>query len=306
MGADGKTCGVMSSPPERCVLLVNRNAGGVDDRAIGRVCRRLSSRSPLDVAVTSAPTEAEDVIRGLGDRTLVVAGGDGTLHDALNRLDRHGLLPEARIALLPLGTANALARGIGLPLDPVRACDVVEEGRLRSLDLMETEDRVIANDVHTGIGVVGQKRVAVAKRVIGRFAYPVVNATTALTTAGWGMRVEVDGVELSGAEERALAVGVGNTAVIGNGTEVWPGASPDDGLLDVVIAFARGRAARMTLGVAVARGRHLDRDDVRSGRGREVRVSGGPGRHNADGELWHGVTEATYRVRPRGWRVMTG
>lgn len=270
------------------------------------VCRLLSTRvGALDVAVTSEPCEAEDVIRDLGDRTLVVAGGDGTLHDALNRLDRHDMLPEARIALVPLGTANALARGIGLALDPVRACDVVEGGRPRALDLLETDERVIANDVHTGIGVVGQKRVAVAKRVIGRFAYPVVNATTALTTAGWRMRVEVDGVELGSEEEPSLGVGVGNTPVIGNGTEIWPGARADDGLLDVVMAFARGRSDRMALGLAAARGCHLDRDDVRSARGRQVRISGGPGRHNADGELWHDVNDATYSVRPSGWRVLS-
>lgn len=301
----GKICAVVSTPPVTHVLLVNRNAGGVNDRTTGLVCRRLATGCRVDVAVTSDATEAEDVIRDLGDRTLVVVGGDGTLHDALNRLDRHDMLPGARIALVPLGTANALARGLGLPLDPSLACDVVRTGRPRTLDLFESDDRVIANDVHTGVGVVGQQRVVIAKRMIGRFAYPIVNTTTALMTAGWPIRVEVDGVEIAGEDEPSLGVGVGNTAVIGNGTQVWPGACPDDGLLDVVVAFARGRTDRIALGLAAARGRHVGRDDVRSGRGREVRIKGGPGCHNADGELWQDITDQTYRVRPGGWRVLT-
>lgn len=293
-----------AGPDASRLLLVNRNAGRVDDEATGLVCRLLAEAGALDVAVTSEPEEAEDVVRSLGDRTLVVAGGDGTLHDALNRLDRNGMLGETCVGVVPLGTANALARGIGLRLDTPSACRTVVTGGPRPLDLLESDDRVIANDVHTGIGVVAQGRVAVAKRVIGRFAYPVVNAATALRTDGWRIRVELDGDVLVGEDEPSLAVGVGNTPVIGNGTEVWPGARPDDGLLDVVVALAGPRRSRVALGAAVARAAHVGRHDVRAATGSDVRITGGPGRHNADGELWHGVSEATYRVRPLGWRVL--
>lgn len=288
------------------LLLVNRNAGRVEDRTAEQVASLLRGRGPVEVVVTSEPDEVEPAIAALDGRMLVIAGGDGTVHDALNRLDRHGRLADVDVALVPLGTANALARGIGLHLEPAAACTVALRGAARRLDVLERDDgRLVVNDVHTGVGVVMQPAVAVAKRVVGPLAYPIVNALTALVTPGWSVQVELDGRVLADGTAPALAVAVGNAPVLGNGTRVWPTALPDDGALDVVVALAGPRLRRLSLGVAAARGRHTARSDVLAERGREVRITGGPGRHNADGELWDDITDVTYRVRPLGWRLMT-
>ena len=67
-----------------------------------------------------------------GEVDLVIAGGgDGTLTGAVDGLVETGL----PLGILPLGTANDLARTIDLPLDPVAAADVIVAGHQRRIDL---------------------------------------------------------------------------------------------------------------------------------------------------------------------------
>ncbi len=59
-----------------------------------------------------------------GADTIFACGGDGTVHDVLQGM---AFQPEAALGIIPLGSANVLARHLGLPLDPVAAA-------LRQLD----------------------------------------------------------------------------------------------------------------------------------------------------------------------------
>ncbi|HEX8582436.1 MAG TPA: hypothetical protein VF640_08905, partial [Acidimicrobiales bacterium] len=79
---------------------------------------------------------------------------------------------------------------------------------------------------------------------------------------------------------------------------------PGDGLLDVVVSTAVGPAARVAFGAALRSGEHVDRDDVLSATGREVRIAGDPVPHNADGEVSDPVASRTYRVEPGAWTVI--
>jgi diacylglycerol kinase (ATP) len=68
---------------------------------------------------------------------VVVAGGDGSLHTAINAIaDRAG-----RVGLLPLGTANDFARDVGLPMDPMAAAWRIADGQARSIDVLTINGR---------------------------------------------------------------------------------------------------------------------------------------------------------------------
>lgn len=125
-----------------------------------------------------------------------------------------------------------------------------------------------------------------------------------IRATGWDVEVTVDGDRVASAGAMALMVGIGNGATIGGGTPLCPAADLSDGLLDVVVVGASGPVDRLRFGLALRRGRHLERDDVHRVRGREVSVTGDAVRHNVDGEISDPLTERTYRVEPGAWTVV--
>jgi YegS/Rv2252/BmrU family lipid kinase len=70
-------------------------------------------------------------VRNEVDRIIVV-GGDGTLNEVLNGLPDPAAIP---LLLLPMGTANVLARELGLPRQPQHTADLMQRGVIRRLDM---------------------------------------------------------------------------------------------------------------------------------------------------------------------------
>ncbi|MBY0432027.1 MAG: lipid kinase, partial [Rhodospirillales bacterium] len=70
-------------------------------------------------------------VHGGGADLVILAGGDGTLNAAAEGLLRCG----RPLGILPMGTANDLARTLGIPTDLAGACDVIAQGRTRTIDL---------------------------------------------------------------------------------------------------------------------------------------------------------------------------
>lgn len=84
----------------------------------------------MEVMNTERPNHATELAAGAGERLVVAAGGDGTVNEVIN-----GLSPEATLGILPLGTANVLARELGLPLDAEGACRRILGGQETRVDL---------------------------------------------------------------------------------------------------------------------------------------------------------------------------
>jgi diacylglycerol kinase (ATP) len=88
-----------------------------------------SGGQTVEVLNTEHPNHATELASHAGDRLIVAAGGDGTVNEVLN-----GLPPGATLGVLPLGTANVLAREFGLPLDPAEACRRILKGERSRVD----------------------------------------------------------------------------------------------------------------------------------------------------------------------------
>ena len=84
----------------------------------------------MEVMNTERPNHATQLAADAGERLVVAAGGDGTVNEVIN-----GLSPEATLGILPLGTANVLARELGLPLDVEGACRRILNGEETRVDL---------------------------------------------------------------------------------------------------------------------------------------------------------------------------
>jgi diacylglycerol kinase (ATP) len=113
------------------VIIGNPNSGRAGDEGyLERFAKILRSGGlSVEVLNTEHPNHATELATLAGDRLVVAAGGDGTVNEVLN-----GLSPGATLGILPLGTANVLARELGLPLDAEAACRRILDGEVSRVD----------------------------------------------------------------------------------------------------------------------------------------------------------------------------
>lgn len=302
------------SDGSRLLVVVNRSAGTAGDDAVEAAVATLRTGADVAVAATGSRAELDEALAARDGRRVVVLGGDGSVHAVARALDRAGGLdPAEPVGILARGTGNDLARTLGLPLDPVEGASAVLAGRARPLDLLvDDAGGLVVNAVHAGVGARAGVQAHRLKERLGVVAYPVGAALAGVTSAGWPLRVEVDGrVAAHPAEgwaadgtDDVLMLGVCTGRSIGGGTPLAPHAAPDDGLADVVVSVATGPVARAAFAAALATGEHVDRPDVLVLRGAQVAVTGGPVDLDADGEVEEGVAARTWRVRRHGWSVL--
>ncbi len=289
----------------RLLLITNSDAGTADREAVDAALAVLREGAEVEVSGTSSPEELDDVLASAGERTVVVAGGDGSIHAVVQALHARADLAGRTLALIPLGTGNDFARTLGLPLDPAQAARVVLTGTPRPTDLVVDEDgQVTVNSVHLGAGAEAGKRGARWKERLGKVGYPIGALQTALNPPSLRVRVEVDDEVVVDVDQPVLMVAVGNGASVGGGTELTPDAEPHDGQVDVLVATPRGPVARLGYLVRLPFARHEDHGDVRILRGRTVRVSGTAFDCNSDGEIDGPVRSRTWRVQPAAYAMV--
>ncbi|GAA2874795.1 hypothetical protein GCM10010517_35550 [Streptosporangium fragile] len=287
------------------LAICNEGAGGAGDRARAAAVDTLRAGGADVVEAPVGEKDLGEMLDAHRDHDVVVLGGDGTLHVVVTALHRRGELAARTVGLVPLGTGNDFARGLGLPLDPEVAARVVLAGRSTPLDLLvDDEGGVVVNAVHLGVGAEASEQAAPLKPRLGRLAYPAGALLAGVRSPGWRLRVTVD--SRAHADGRpVLMAGVGNGVTIGGGTPLTPRARPDDGMVDVVVALTTGPLERLAYALRLRRGTHPGLRDVVTARGREVAVAGEPVPVNADGELTGRTARRRWTVMPAAWRMFT-
>jgi diacylglycerol kinase (ATP) len=193
----------------------------------------------------------EAVARALADGAdLIFAwGGDGMVQRCVDALAKS----DATLAIVPAGTANLLAKNLGVPHDLNGAVDVGLEGERRKFDVGHMNGERWA--VMAGLGFDANVIRAAdkhMKHVLGRMAY-VWAATKNLRMDPFEARVKVDGKEFY--RGPATLVLFGNVGRAFAGLEIFEDAKADDGLLEVGVADAEGIAQ---WGKTIAR-KHISR-----------------------------------------------
>ena len=206
------------------LVTVNRAAGTADDDAVEAALTALRAGADVTVAATAHEDELVEALADRGERRLVVIGGDGSLHAAINALDRvGGLDPRQPVGIIPRGTGNDLAGALGLSLDPVAAADAVLTGSPRPLDVLRDDDGgLVVNAVHAGVGARASAEAERFKGRLGTAAFPLGAAVAGVTTPGLDLRVEVDGVVVT--HEEGGWTADGSTGVLCSGCATGRGS----------------------------------------------------------------------------------
>jgi YegS/Rv2252/BmrU family lipid kinase len=272
---------VPSKPISRRVLVIfNPTAGARRRRKLDRVLKELARLGcAVTLRATRARGDAEALARAADPAAfdlVAVAGGDGTINEAINGLaDRP--LP---LALIPLGTANVLANEIGLRGGAI--AQTIASGTARPVYLGVANQRRFAMMVGVGIDArIVEGIDPRLKRIGGKLAYVVSGIGSILNHRPVRYRVTVDGQPYT-----AAAAIVAKGHFYGGRFVLARAARLDVPSLHAVLMERPGRWNMVRYGLAIARGR-LDRlPDVRIVEGRTVIIDGPTGEAaQADGDL---------------------
>jgi diacylglycerol kinase (ATP) len=239
------------------------------------------------LAVDDPSTLPEVVQQAIKDgmELLVLGGGDGTVSSVAAQLSGTGVV----LGLLPTGTANDLARTLGLPTNLAGACETIVRGKVVEVDLgvVGTDDRFLnVSSMGLAVGLTQQLSPKLKKR-LGKLAYPVaaVRAYRRFTT--FSARLEFPEGDHPPVElDDLLQLAVANGRFYGGGAVVAPDAGIDDHLLDVY-AIPRGTPLqRWQVARHFVSGVFTESDHVFHVTTRKVRVVTTPELAiNVDGEL---------------------
>lgn len=281
------------------LVIANAAAGSTDAESLELALAVLRFATDVEVTATSDPGELDSVLHRRGGRQVVVVGGDGSLHAVVAALHRRHELASTVIGLIPLGTGNDFARGIGLPLDPEEAARVVVDQNIVPIDLIvDCLGEVVVNNVHIGVGALAASNARPMKKVIGRLGYVLGALKAAVNPPFIRVRIEVDSHVVADFAHPILMAAIGNGSRVGGGARITPQAHPGDGKLDLMVSFSTSLWAKVGYAVRFRLGTHHDRDDVLYLRGETVTISGQTFHCSADGELLGPERHRTWHIEP--------
>lgn len=295
--------------PTRAVLIQNPAAGqdNWQEQIESALATLREAGWEVTLQETTGPGDATRFAReAVKDKmdVVVVAGGDGTVNEALQGLagQRH-----AALAVLPGGTANVWATELGVQESEADVARRIVAGQRRTIDLGRVNDRyflMMASagfDAETNATVAENAPLKRVKRRVGPLAYALASLVTLRRFRGERVALDIDGAQI---ERRALMVIIGNTRLYGGIAEITYQAHADDGLLDVCILAGQGPLDLLRRFVSVVRRRHEADPQIDYRKARRIVLDPArPLRLQADGEDI-GTTPATIQVHPAALDVI--
>jgi diacylglycerol kinase (ATP) len=223
---------------------------------------------------------------------VVVGGGDGTLNAAALGVIEAGL----PLGILPMGTANDLARTLDIAPDLDTAARIIADGRTRVIDLGLVNEQPFFNVASLGLSAeLAQRLTRDIKRRFGRLGYGLVALKVLAQARPFSAVISSrDGT----VRVRTLQIAVGNGRYYGGGNAVEKDAAIDDKHLDLY-SLELSRAWKLALMARSFRyGEHGAWEEVRAIRAKEFEVrTRRPRPINADGEIVT-QTPARFTIRP--------
>ena len=234
------------------VVCNEKSGGGRAGRVLPKVARRLQDALPdaqLHVVKSTSYEQARDFTRSAalqarpGD-LVVVMGGDGMAHLGLNACAD----TDATLGIVPAGTGNDFARGVGVPSSVKESVEAIVRGNTRVVDLSRLTNssgtRYVGAVVSSGYDARVNRATNDIRLRFGPLSYGYIALRELVNFSPLRYRLVVDGEPR---ELDAMLVAVCNTGVFGGGMQISPDADPADGLLDVTIIHKASRAKLMRL-----------------------------------------------------------
>jgi diacylglycerol kinase (ATP) len=255
---------------------------------------RFRSLGKLVIERPEKPEDLPRLIRQHGPDVdqVVIGGGDGTVNLALDAL----LEVDRPVGLLPLGTANDLARSLEIPEDLERAYAVILDGHTRSIDVSWANDVSFINAIGMGLGPAMTREMdSETKSRWGVLAYLVGLVKVFDRQPRFNATIRVDGREET---RECVQITVANGIHYGGGMTIAEDAKIDDGKLDVLIVPHQHRLQLLGNADRLRWGRTRNADNMVHFRCTEIEINTRPELEiTVDGEFLT-RTPVTCRIKP--------
>jgi len=285
------------------LLIWNAGAGRGKDQELLRAARLSFTRciEPEDpgefvAAVTLACTD--------GAASVWIAGGDGSVHAAVNALMTHAVRPP--LGILPMGTGNDFCRSLGIPLDPLECLQQRDSWLPAEVDLIaarfDSQTRYVANAANGGgPGQVSAAASRDTKERWGGLAYARAAVDAAASSENAVTAVSIDQKLLP--EAPVFGVIAANGKTVGHGYTLVPNASLVDGMFDLLIIHDVSLLDLALLAPRLLSGGLPDAAKVSHHRARQAAVHS-PMLFSFDGDPGT-ESEVAFEIMPRALAVLT-
>lgn len=182
------------------------------------------------IRYTERAGHAVELARDEADRgtdIVVAVGGDGTVNEVARSL----VGTNTALAIIPCGSGNGLARHLRLPMDPVKAVELINENHRQHIDYGTINGEAFFCTCGVGFDAfISQKFAEAGKRGVTTYVEKMFN--DGLHYKPEYYKVEIDGTDM---EFEAFLIACANASQYGNNAYIAPDASTRDGLLDITV-----------------------------------------------------------------------
>ena len=217
---------------EKVCLIINPVSGTESKKNIPEEVAAAFDQTKFDVIIriTGYPDHATEIAREAvknGFNYVLTAGGDGTVNEVAKVL----INTDTTLGIIPFGSGNGLARELNIPMDSEKAIDIILQGNSRTIDYGVTNGHIFFCTCGFGFDAFISDRFAEEKRR-GPLGYVRNILESAVDFKSEEYEITHDEGTIT---ERAFVLTCANASQYGNEAYIAPGASMDDGKMNVSI-----------------------------------------------------------------------
>ncbi|MEX1200678.1 MAG: lipid kinase [Methylophaga sp.] len=285
------------------MLIINPHSRNGQAEALEEAVRLLEAAG-IEVSVCESESEShlvsliEEYERE--DGIVILAGGDGTISSALEAI----YTCQRTLAIFPMGTANDLARSVGVPEELLAAAQLIVDGRRERISLGKVNKQFFINVAHVGLGVdVTRELTSDSKKFFGVFAYLGAFFKAIKRNKSFTVHIKTDDWHCS---TKVIHLAIGNGRFYGGGNIVDERSTLLEGKLNLFFIKPQCWWQLLLLGPKLRNGA-MDTTDriVRSASEKFSIETSKPRALEADGES-KTKTPAEFAVIPKAIEVIVG
>lgn len=284
-----------------------RGRAGKREPRIRELLQRCNRRVEVHLSRDVGDLESQvlDRVRA-GARHIVVAGGDGSVHEACNGIMRAG--GSALLGVVPTGTGNDFAKACDVPLDWEHAtallAERIESGHIgRTIDVGRMNERYFANGAGIGFDAKVTQIARSYRAPIGDLVYLLaIFRCMAEGIATPRLRINAGGTVWDGPLTLA---NIANGPWVGGMFHIAPMAHNGDGHFDLMIAAPVSSLRILSLLPAIMKGRHMRAKEISHERVADVLVEAdAPVLSHLDGEMQPPLQRFEISLLPGALRLL--